>query len=229
MSRWFRLYDDLLNDPKVQKLPPVAFKTLINLWCIASKNNGIIPEDGLAYALRMRPGCVKELINLYIGLTLLEREGDALVPHGWQKRQQSSAERTRAYRERKRHKERHSDVLDIETDTERVDKKEKVVVGAKAPYGFRGLVVKLSVADYERWKAAFKQIDLDAELNARDAWLADTPSRQSNWFASTSKYLANRNAEAKARASPSRSSVSASPFLQASKELLEELGNAASD
>jgi hypothetical protein len=229
MSRWFRLYDDLLNDPKVQKLPPVAFKTLVNMWCIASKNGGVIPEDGLAYALRLRPACVKELINLYIGLTLLERDGDALVPHNWQKRQQTSAARTRVYREKRRHTERHSDAVDIETDTEREEKKEKIVVGAKAPYGFRGVVIKLSVADYERWKAAFKQIDLDAELNARDAWLADTPSRQSNWFASTSKYLANRNAEAKARGSPARSSVSASPFLQASKELLEELGDAASD
>jgi hypothetical protein len=123
-GRWFRLYDGLLNDPKVQKLPPAAFKALINLWCIASQNGGKIPEDNLAYALRMRPCHVKEVLNLLVGLTLLERDGDALVPHQWHERNpnhKTSTERTRAYRERERSREREGTPLEVEVEIE-VDK-----------------------------------------------------------------------------------------------------------
>ena len=40
---WFRVHDDLVDDPKVQRLAPELFKALINLWCLASQNRGILP------------------------------------------------------------------------------------------------------------------------------------------------------------------------------------------
>jgi hypothetical protein len=36
MTRWFRVYDDLVDDPKVQQLDPSLFKALINFWCLAA-------------------------------------------------------------------------------------------------------------------------------------------------------------------------------------------------
>jgi hypothetical protein len=30
MTRWFRVYNDLVDDPKVQRLDPTLFKALIN-------------------------------------------------------------------------------------------------------------------------------------------------------------------------------------------------------
>ncbi len=44
MTRWFRVYEDLVDDPKVQRLDPSCFKALINLWCLASANGGSWPH-----------------------------------------------------------------------------------------------------------------------------------------------------------------------------------------
>jgi len=40
MSRWFRLYDDLVDDPKIQRLPGETVKALLN------QRREHEPEDG---------------------------------------------------------------------------------------------------------------------------------------------------------------------------------------
>jgi hypothetical protein len=128
-GRWFRLYDGLLNDPKVQKLPPTAFKVLINLWCIASQNDGVIPEEHLAHTLRMRPDRCREAVNLLFSLRLLDRDGTELRPHKWRERNPNhdhSATRTRAYRAKSRHSDAAVTPLEVEVEVEvEVDKKVK--------------------------------------------------------------------------------------------------------
>jgi hypothetical protein len=42
-ARWFRFYDDALNDPKVQKLSGDLFKAWVNILCLASKHGGELP------------------------------------------------------------------------------------------------------------------------------------------------------------------------------------------
>lgn len=74
-------------------------------------------------------------------------------------------------------------------------------------YAFEGTVVRLTHADFAKWRSAYTHLELAAELTARDAYLAGpevTPRDRKNWFQSTSKYLANRNSEAaqRARAGP---------------------------
>lgn len=67
-------------------------------------------------------------------------------------------------------------------------------------YEFNGSIIKLTKPHFSNWERAFPNLDLRAELTARDAWLASTgPAEQGSWFVSTSKYLANRNSEAKTR------------------------------
>jgi hypothetical protein len=128
-GRWFRLYDELLNDPKVQNLPPWAFKMLVNLWCLASKNEGTIPEEGLPYALRMRRDHVANGLLMLFSCGLLERVGTSLVPHKWHVRNpnhKTSTERTRAYRERERSREQPGTPLEVDIEVEvevEVDKK----------------------------------------------------------------------------------------------------------
>ena len=88
--------------------------------------------------------------------------------------------------------------------------KEKVESGADAPpaashdsFAWQGKVIRLTPADFAAWQAAFVSLDLAAELVARDAWLAEQPvstAAKRNWFGSTSRFLANRNMEAKAKA-----------------------------
>jgi len=82
---------------------------------------------------------------------------------------------------------------------------------ASREYAFVGKVIRLTTPDFDRWASAFKNLELTAELIARDAYLAGPEVNdrdRKNWFTSTSKYLANRNAEMRqrARAGPDRAS-----------------------
>ena len=82
--------------------------------------------------------------------------------------------------------------------------KEEVRADARSSdYAFEGDVIRLSQSDFDKWTGAFSNLNLKAELLARDIWLANDASAEDRkrWFISTSKYLANRNAEAMAQAS----------------------------
>lgn len=75
------------------------------------------------------------------------------------------------------------------------------------PYEFDGGIIRLTRKHFDDWSKAFGNLDLRAELTARDAWLGSpraTDKDRGDWFISTSKYLANRNAEVRARGSPRR-------------------------
>ncbi len=104
-GRWFRFYDEALDDPKVQRLPPHLFKTWINLLSLASKCDGILPSvDDVAFRLRLSVQDAEQHLSdlVLAGLIDIERNGQR-TPHNWQHRQyasDSSAERTRKYRER---------------------------------------------------------------------------------------------------------------------------------
>jgi len=113
VAGWFRLYDELLDDPKVQKLSPDDFRSYVNLLCLANRNDGRLPEmEEVSFALRVTlDGALTVVERLVIATLIDKRSGGAnglhYAPHGWQKRQyksDTSAERTRRYRKR------HSDV-----------------------------------------------------------------------------------------------------------------------
>jgi hypothetical protein len=54
MSRWFRFYDDVINDPKVLSLPEAMRWTWVAVLCAASKNDGNLPAtDHLGLMLRV--------------------------------------------------------------------------------------------------------------------------------------------------------------------------------
>jgi hypothetical protein len=223
-GRWFRLHAELLDDPKVQKLRPHLFKALINLWCIASKNGGVINDDPkeLAIALRMRPHQAKEILFALYSLRFFDKIETGMKPHGWDNRQylsDNSTERTRAYRKKER--SRNVSVTPPDTDTDTYTETDKRwgadAPAARGPYAYSGKVVRLNPEDHARWKASFSFLDLNSELEARDNWLAEQPAElQRRWFGSTSKYLANRNMEAKAKAqAPPKPNPTADGFNRA--------------
>lgn len=91
MSRWFRMYDDLLDDPKVQRLEPSLFKTWVNLLCLASKHEGKLPcADDVAFSLRLSNEAVKEAIETLMDKGLIDVVDDEATPHNWHKRQYKS-------------------------------------------------------------------------------------------------------------------------------------------
>jgi hypothetical protein len=54
--RWLRLYDDTINDPKILKLPEAMRWHWIAMLCVASKNEGALPNlDDIAIQLRVTP------------------------------------------------------------------------------------------------------------------------------------------------------------------------------
>ena len=106
MSRWFRFYDCVVDDPKAQRLPPHLFKTWVNLLCLASRSNGVIPPvDDVAFSLRISTTDAQAQIDELIGVGLLDiRPDKRFEPHNWAARQfqsDTSKERTRKYRKRK--------------------------------------------------------------------------------------------------------------------------------
>ena len=134
MSRWFRYYDDVLNDPKVQLLPdrPINyFKCWVNLLSVASKNGGVLVSiEVVSYALRLHPEKAAEIVTFLARRGLLDPiEGGYFEPHNWKARQfQSdiSTERVKQHRERKKKRDEtvsvtvSSPVPETPPDTEQI-------------------------------------------------------------------------------------------------------------
>lgn len=105
-DRWLRLYESVVNDPKLQRLPGETFKGLINVWCIASANGGRLPPiDDIAFTLRMTEAKAQALIETLIAAGLIDETDDALQPHNWNGRQfktDVSTERVKRFRNRRK-------------------------------------------------------------------------------------------------------------------------------
>ena len=106
MSRWFRMYCDVLDDPKVQKLPAPLFKSWVNLLCLAGRNDGKLPPaDDIAFALRIGDDVTRDMLRDLTDRGLID-DADGLAPHNWSERQfksdkdENATERKRAQRER---------------------------------------------------------------------------------------------------------------------------------
>lgn len=124
MSRWFRFYDDALNDPKLLKLSDRLHRVWVGMLCISSKHDGDLPPlEDIALLLRMRiekvEACIIELtkaglVDEYVG------EGRAgIVMHNWAGRQyKSDVSTARVQRFRKQQR----NVSETPPDTEQIQK-----------------------------------------------------------------------------------------------------------
>ncbi|HWX30137.1 MAG TPA: hypothetical protein VNZ53_22205 [Steroidobacteraceae bacterium] len=125
MGRWWRAYDDILHDPKVQRLTPPLFKTWFNLLCIASKNEGMLPPIAdIAFELHMSEHKAAEFLTALTTAQLFDLRADGkFEPHNWSGRQfktdvtdPTNAERQKRYR--RRHGVTANTVTDKRPDTE---------------------------------------------------------------------------------------------------------------
>ena len=122
---WLRLYTEILDDPKVQKLPPDIFKTWINLLCVA-KNldmDGVLPEvEDLSFLLRIPENTVIQHLKELCQRGLLDEN----EIHGWKERQFISDNDPTAVDRKRRQRHGHvtrdvtHDVTDDVTDMSRV-------------------------------------------------------------------------------------------------------------
>lgn len=102
MARWFRMYEETLDDPKAQRLEPALFKTWINLLCLASRHAGQLPEvSDIAFALRLSDESAGQAVKSLVDCGLLDETEGGLVPHNWRGRQYKSdvsTERVKRFR-----------------------------------------------------------------------------------------------------------------------------------
>lgn len=124
MSRWFRMYADVVDNPKVQLLAGDDFKAWVNLLCLAASNGGRLPSrDAIAFKLRMTVTGVDTVLERLVNAGLIDKvsggaDGWGYAPHDWKERQfnsDSSTPRVQRYRERKR----SAGATPSDTDTEK--------------------------------------------------------------------------------------------------------------
>lgn len=66
------------------------------------------------------------------------------------------------------------------------------------PYAFEHGVVRLTASDLEKWKKAFPHVAVEAELMAKEPWLAQQPK----WFHAAAGWLAKAERQATSRGPP---------------------------
>lgn len=106
MSRWFRFYDDAINDPKVLRLSDAMFRAWMTLLCIASKNDGVLPPlADVALMLRTKATKVAEWLAALTAAGLIDNNDGIFAPHNWNARQfksDVSTERVKRFRKQQR-------------------------------------------------------------------------------------------------------------------------------
>jgi len=138
--KWFRLYIDVLDDPKVQKLPPDLFKFWINILCLASKHDGKLPSiDDISFALRLPLHETELAFHSLEKAKLISEYNGGKTPHNWRKRQyksDTSTDRVKRFRNARRNVAVTPPDTDTDTDTEQsknIIKKPKIIIPAWMP------------------------------------------------------------------------------------------------
>ena len=121
---WLKLYHEMLDDPKVAKLPDSSWRRFVECLLLAGEvdKSGFLPDvPDMAWRLRLNDNTLsQDLSRLALsGLVELKNDGesDRWFVTNFSKRQGASAaaERMRAYRRRKNQK-REDEILDTDTD-----------------------------------------------------------------------------------------------------------------
>lgn len=119
MSRWWRAYDEAVDDPKLILLTDHQHRAWFNLCCIASQSGGALPTVAvIAVKLRVKPDRAKHVVAEMVALGLVDHNGGKFEMHNWSGRQfkndtdTTAAERSRNYRDRKRGVTRGAPVTD---------------------------------------------------------------------------------------------------------------------
>jgi len=137
VGRWFRCYESLMDDPKVLALPYELRWALLVMWCLTSKNGGVLPSmRQIAIGLRVRVDKCERIVEQLENNGLLTREEfeengetiEHLYPHNWASRQHSSENSTKRVKELRKRRavsppfHPREQIQSTETDTELVSK-----------------------------------------------------------------------------------------------------------
>ena len=88
MTRWFRVYADLIDDPKFIKLGPDLRSALFTTWCIAAANNGrLVSLQDMAIKFRLSEGRTRKLLDELSHCGFIDGDETGTYPHNWNGRQ----------------------------------------------------------------------------------------------------------------------------------------------
>jgi len=197
MNQWFRMYSEFEDDPKVRFLSETMQIRLVWLFC--EKCKGVtMDERHRAFHWRCSDSDLSETKDAFMNSGFIDSDWNLL---NWDKRQyisDSSSERTRRYRERKRtSQERHSGVTvtppDTNTDTEKIQKPSR----AKAARGKKTEAAKSRHTEFKAailryWESKNPGVEMPwgpAEGRNLEMWLRETPNTTLEQFVG---YLRNR-------------------------------------
>ncbi len=105
---WFRVYTRVIDNGKLQTMPPELFRALINFWALAKLNDGFLPPaEEIAWRLRLSIDVVNHHIEALSdkSLALLEKRNGRIYPANWdewQTHKSTSTHRVQAFRNAKR-------------------------------------------------------------------------------------------------------------------------------
>lgn len=122
MSRWWRAYDEAVDDPKLLLLSDRAHRAWFNLMCLTSIGRGRLPEiKVIELKLRLSRAKVQSVLKELIDAGLIDKTSDGLAPHNWDGRQYKSdvTDPTNAARQKKfrnKHRNAVTTVTDAVTD-----------------------------------------------------------------------------------------------------------------
>lgn len=192
MSRWFRLYDETLNDPKILKLSDKSYRIWTQILCATSINGGKIPPfEDLAIMLRIKPEKLQPELEKLIAAELIDHDDLGMRPHNWDKRQYKSdvTDPTAATRmQRHRNKTRNATVTPIRPDTEqRQNTEQNPLKGADAPSPEKQFFDRSVEIGVGRGMAAKLRKSLGGDLSAARAKLEEAATKSSpiEWLAAT--------------------------------------------
>lgn len=189
---WFRMYAEFAKDPKVQSMDETLQRRLVMLFCLKCSDELNLSHDELACALRISSEELETTLEVFRRKGFID-QNDALC--NWEKRQftsDSSSERVRRYRERKRNgevtlqeRDSNGDVTppdtDTDTDTE-LEKRAKPRPSKRCPSNFE------ITADLRAWAAEkFPAVDIEAQTEAFRDWeyakpRTDWPAAWRSWI-----------------------------------------------
>ena len=99
------MYESVADDPKVQRLSDGAFRTWVNLLCIASRGDGAISGEiaDISFSLRRSEERTRAALAVLIEAGLIEAGEDHYRPRDWdvlQYKSDVSSARVKRFRDR---------------------------------------------------------------------------------------------------------------------------------
>ena len=181
--KWFRLYDELIDDSKVHDMTDSEFRVFIYLMCLANRQKvrGVIPlkPTQISRTLRLHTNRVKPAIETFqkMGIIAVENSNPQISFINWDKRQFISDD---IYGRVKRYRNKKETLPDTDTDTDTDTEKEKSI--KKKRFGaFKN--VRLTSKEYEKLINRFGKHDAKQRIENLGEYIASKGKKYKSHYA----------------------------------------------